>query len=98
MQSFLCLIDLILDLYLWLLIIWVVMSWLIAFDVINTRNRFVYTVSDFLYRITEPALGPIKRRVPNLGGIDISPFILILAIWFLRRLMREYLLVGPCFI
>ena len=98
MQSFLCLIDLILDLYIWLLIIWVVISWLIAFDVINTRNRFVYSISDFLYRITEPALGPIKRRVPNLGGVDISPLILMLAIWFARSLMREYLLVGRCFI
>ena len=90
MQSFLGLVDIILELYVWLLIIWVVISWLVAFDVVNTRNRFVYLVSDFLYRITEPVLRPIRRVVPNLGGMDISPVILILGIWFTRSLMREY--------
>ncbi len=92
MQSFLGLVDIILELYVWLLVIWVVISWLVTFDVINTRNRFVYLVSDFLYRITEPVLRPIRRVVPNLGGMDISPVILILGIWFTRSLMREYLL------
>ncbi|MDX1486312.1 MAG: YggT family protein [Alphaproteobacteria bacterium] len=91
MQSFLLLVDIVLELYIWLLIIWVVISWLVAFEVINTRNRFVYLVSDFLFRITEPALRPIRRVVPNLGGIDISPIILLLGIWFVRNLMREYL-------
>ena len=90
MQSFLGLVDIILELYVWLLVIWVVISWLVAFDVVNTRNRFVYLVSDFLYRITEPVLRPILRVVPNLGGMDISPVILILGIWFTRSLMREY--------
>ena len=90
MQSFLGLVDIILELYVWLLVIWVVISWLVAFDVVNTRNRFVYLVSDFLYRITEPVLRPIRRVVPNLGGMDISPVILILGIWFTRSLMREY--------
>ena len=89
MQSFLRLIDIVLDLYMWLLIIWVVISWLVAFDVINTRNRFVYLVSDFLYRITEPALRPIRRVIPNLGGVDISPVILILGIWFIRDVLRR---------
>ncbi len=92
MQSFLGLVDIILELYVWLLVIWVIISWLVTFDVINTRNRFVYLVSDFLYRITEPVLRPIRRVVPNLGGMDISPVILILGIWFTRSLMREYLL------
>jgi YggT family protein len=91
MQSFLGLVDIILDLYVWLLIIWVILSWLVAFDVINTRNRFVYLVSDFLFRITEPVLRPIRRVVPNISGIDISPIILILSIWFIRSLLREYL-------
>lgn len=91
MQSLLILIDTILDIYIWLLVIWVVISWLISFDIINTNNRFVYLVSDFLYRITEPVLRPIRRVVPTLGGIDISPVVLILGIWFLRNLMREYL-------
>jgi YggT family protein len=91
MQSFLGLVDIILDLYVWLLIIWVILSWLVAFDVINTRNRFVYLVSDFLFRITEPVLRPIRRVVPSISGIDISPIILILGIWFIRSLLREYL-------
>lgn len=90
MQSLLSLVDIILELYVWLLVIWVVISWLVTFDVINTRNRFVYLVSDFLYRITEPVLRPIRRVVPNLGGMDISPVILILGIWLTRSLMREY--------
>lgn len=77
----------ILDLYFWVLIVWVVMSWLIAFDVINTRNQFVYQVNYFLYRLTEPALRPIRRFMPNLGGIDISPVVLTLIIFFLRRLI-----------
>ena len=91
MQSFLGLVDIILDLYVWLLIIWVILSWLVAFDVINTGNRFVYLVSDFLHRITEPVLRPIRRVVPTISGIDISPIVLILGIWFIRSLMREYL-------
>lgn len=91
MQSLLALIDIVLELYVWLLIAWVIVSWLVAFDIINTRNRVVYLISDFLYRITEPALRPIRRVVPNLGGIDISPVVLILLIWFVRSLMREYL-------
>lgn len=91
MHSLLMLIDIVLDLYVWCLIIWVVVSWLVSFDIINTRNRFVYLVSDFLYRITEPALRPIRRVIPTLSGIDLSPIILILGIWFIRSLMREYL-------
>lgn len=91
MASLLLLIDIVLEAYTWLLIAWVVVSWLVAFDIINTRNRFVYLASDFLYRITEPALRPIRRFVPTIGGIDISPIILILAVWFVRSLLREYL-------
>ena len=91
MQSFLGLVDIVLNFYVWLLVIWVILGWLVAFDVVNTRNRFVYLVSDFLFRITEPVLRPIRRVVPNISGIDISPIILILGIWFIRSLMREYL-------
>ena len=75
------------DLYIWIVIIGAVLSWLIAFNVVNTSNRFVYTVSDFLYRITEPALRPIRRWLPNLGGIDISPIVLILALIFLQMIL-----------
>ena len=77
------------DLYIWLLIASAVLSWLVAFNVVNTRNRFVYTVTDFLYRITEPALRPIRRLLPNLGGIDISPVILIFALLFLQGILRD---------
>ena len=79
------LIDTAIQLYIWALIISAILSWLVAFDVINTRNRFVYMVGDFLYRITEPALRPIRAIMPNLGGIDISPLILILLLLFLQR-------------
>jgi YggT family protein len=79
-------------LYVWALILSAVLSWLVAFNVINTKNRFVYTVGDFLYRITEPALRPIRRIIPNLGGIDISPIILILALFFVRDLLHDILL------
>jgi YggT family protein len=92
MTSLILLVDIILNLYQWLLIAWVIISWLISFDIINTRNRFVYVVSDFLYRITEPVLRPIRRVVPDISGIDISPVILLLAIWLVRDMMFRYLL------
>jgi len=79
-----------LDLYLWAIIISVIMSWLVAFNVVNTSNRFVYMVGDFIYRITEPVLRPFRKFIPNLGGIDVSPIIVILLIFFIRNLMREY--------
>ncbi len=91
MNALVTLVDTVISLYIWMLIINVVLSWLVAFNVVNTRNRFVYTVGDFLHRITEPVLGPIRRVVPALGGLDISPVILILGLWFLRNLMNEYL-------
>jgi YggT family protein len=91
MQSFVGLVHIILELYVWLLCAWVVLSWLAAFDVVNKQNRFVYLVNDFLFRITEPALQPIRRVIPNIGGIDISPVVLIFGIWFIQSLMREYL-------
>src|SRR3546814_17111122 len=65
------------------------LSWLVAFNVVNTSNRFVYAIGDFLYRITEPALRPIRRVLPNLGGIDISPVLLILLLVFVRNLLWE---------
>lgn len=74
----------VIGLYIWVIILAAVMSWLIAFNVVNTSNRFVYMVADFLYRITEPAIAPIRRVMPDLGGIDISPVILILFLIFIR--------------
>ena len=91
MHSLLIIIDTVIDLYLWVVIIWVIMSWLISFQVVNTQNRFVYLVSDFLPRLTEPALRPIRRVTPNLGGIDLAPLVLILILYFVRLLLREYL-------
>ncbi len=89
MHSFFLLIDEILGLYADVLLAMVVISWLISFNVINTRNRFVYTVSDWVNRLTEPALKPIRRVLPNIGGLDLSPLLLFLLIGFLRNLMRE---------
>ena len=76
--------DAALNIYMWCLIIYIALSWLIAFNVVNTYNRFVFSVNDFLYKITEPALRPIRRIVPNLGGVDISPVILALIIYGIR--------------
>ena len=83
--------DRVVWLYIWLVVISVMLSWLVTFNVINTQNRFVYTVMDFLHRITEPALRPIRRLMPSLGGIDISPVVLILALIFFRELLRDIL-------
>ncbi len=91
-------VNMALQLYLFAIIASAIMSWLIAFDVINTTNRLVYTIVDFLWRITEPALRPIRQFLPNLGGIDISPIILILGIIlvqdFLMRLGRSVAQAG----
>ena len=75
----------VLNIYMWLIIISVVMSWLIAFGIINTYNRNVAMVGDVLYRLTEPALRPIRRLLPNFGGLDVSPVIVILIIWLLQE-------------
>ena len=76
-------IVLVIDLYIWVVIASAILSWLIAFNVVNTSNRVVYTIADMLYRVTEPALRPIRSILPNLGGIDISPVILILILMFI---------------
>jgi YggT family protein len=81
-----------LELYKWLVIAWVIMSWLIAFNVVNTRNQFAAMVADFLYRITEPALRPIRKAMPNLGSIDISPVILFFVIYFLQLVIQMYII------
>lgn len=83
------LIDTLLWLYTWVLIGSVVMSWLLAFGVINTHNQLVSTIGDFLFRITEPALNPIRRLVPNFGGLDISPILLIFLIYFTRGVLAR---------
>lgn len=80
-------IDLALNIYWWFVIGAAVFSWLYAFNVVNPRNQFVGMIGDFLYRVTEPALRPIRNFLPDLGGIDISPIILLLIIFFARQLM-----------
>jgi len=90
MRAVLDVILIALQLYIYLLIAAAVLSWLIAFNVVNTRNQFVAMVSDFLYRITEPALRPLRRIMPNLGGIDISPVILILLIILIENIIIRY--------
>ena len=85
------LISTLITIYIWLLVAQAVLSWLLAFGVVNRYNRVVASVNDFLWRITEPVLRPIRSVLPDLGGIDISPVILILVLYFLRDLMFEYL-------
>jgi len=92
MRALFLVIDLALQIYIYLLIASAVLSWLIAFNVVNTRNPVVASVGEFLYRITEPALRPIRNVLPNLGGIDISPVILILIIIFIRYCIELYIL------
>jgi len=87
MTAIIWLIDTVISLYIWILVLSAVLSWLVAFRVVNTQNRFVYAVMDFCWRVTEPALRPIRRVLPNLGGIDISPVILILVLMFARNLL-----------
>jgi len=89
MKSVLILFDQAVSLYIWILIINAIISWLVAFNVLNTSNRFVYTVLDVSYKLTAPPLNYIRRYLPNLGSIDISPVVLILILLFLRNLVFE---------
>ena len=87
-NPFIWLIDTIIQLYIWILIASAILSWLIAFNVVNVRNQFVGSVANFCYHVTEPALRPIRSILPNLGGIDISPVILIIGLLFLQQLIH----------
>jgi len=91
MYAFLNLVNTLITIYIWLLIAQAVLSWLTAFGIVNRHNRAVAMIGDMLWRLTEPALRPIRSFLPDLGGIDISPVILILLLYFLRDLMFEYL-------
>lgn len=92
MDALIWLINSIINIFIVILIVQVIMSWLIAFNVVNTRNRFVYMVAEVAYKITEPVLRPIRRIMPNLGGIDLSPIVIILLLGFIQRLLPELLL------
>ena len=89
-------IDFALDIYTWFIIASAVFSWLYAFNIVNARNPFVASVGNFLYRVTEPALKPIRRFLPDLGGVDISPIVLFIIIYFIRQLL--WTSIAPLFI
>ena len=95
MLSLAVLIDKVIDIYTWIVIASAIMSWLVAFGVVNVSNKFIRTVVEVLYRLTEPVLRPIRKILPNLGGVDISPVILLLGLFFVREALRYY--VWPHF-
>ena len=82
----------IISFYIWLLIAQAILSWLVAFSIVNTQNKLIYLIGDFLYKITEPALKPIRKLLPDFGGIDVSPVILIIILIFFRDLLYNYAL------
>ena len=91
MKSLFLLIDSVINIYIWLIIINVILSWLVAFNILNTQNRFVFAVLNATYQLTDPVLNKIRRFIPNLGSIDISPVVLILLLIFIRNLFFELL-------
>jgi len=91
MISIFLLVDSVINIYIWLIIINVILSWLVAFNVLNTQNRFVFAVLNATHQLTDPVLNKIRRFIPNLGSIDISPVVLILLLIFIRNLFFELL-------
>ena len=89
MKSIFILLDSIITIYLWIIITNAILSWLVAFNILNTQNRFVFSILDTTYKMTDPALNKIRRFIPTFGSIDISPVILILILMFLRNLIFE---------
>ena len=94
MKSIFVLLDSIITIYLWIIIINAVLSWLVAFNILNTQNRFVFSVLDATYKMTDPALNKIRSIIPTFGSIDISPVILILILMFLRNIIFEIFAPG----
>ncbi len=90
MKSLFLLVDSIINIYIWVIIINVILSWLITFKVLNTQNRFVYLLMDSSYKLTSPLLERISRFLPNLGSIDLSPIVLILLLVFIRNILFEF--------
>ena len=91
MKSMFLLVDSVINIYIWLIIINAVLSWLVAFNVLNTQNRFVFSVLNATHQLTDPVLNKIRKFIPNLGSIDISPVVLILFLFFIRNLFFEIL-------
>ena len=94
MISIFVLLDSIISIYLWIIIINAILSWLVAFKILNTQNRFVFSVLDATYKMTDPVLNKIRRFIPIFGSIDISPVILILLLMFLRNIIFEIFAPG----
>jgi len=94
MKSIFVLLDSVITIYLWIIIINAILSWLVAFNILNTQNRFVFSVLDTTYKLTDPALNKIRRFIPTFGSIDISPVILILFLMFLRNVIFEIFAPG----
>ncbi len=90
MNSLLALIIQIINLYQFALLIYIISTWLINFNIINVSNRFIYTLMEALYRICEPSLKLVRNYIPNFGSIDISPIIVYLLLWFIKNLLIEY--------
>jgi YggT family protein len=84
------LVDWVIQIYIWILIASAILSWLVAFDVVNRRNPMVNKIGQFLFQVTNPVLRPIRRVVPLIGGVDLSALIVILLLWFIRNLLFEY--------
>ncbi len=91
MKSLFLLIDSVINIYIWLIIINAILSWLVAFNILNTQNRFVFAVLNATHQLTDPVLNKIRKFIPNLGSIDISPIVLILLLFFIRNLFFELL-------
>ena len=91
MKSLFFLIDSIINIYIWIIIINALLSWLVAFNILNTQNKFVFAVLNATHQLTDPVLNKIRRFIPNLGSIDISPVVLILLLIFIRNLFFELL-------
>ncbi len=90
MTSIIILISQIIEIFIWLLIAQAILSWLIAFNIVNTTNNLINLIGNFLYKVTEPILRPIRRVLPDFGGVDVSPVILIILLIFFRNLLFEY--------
>ena len=94
MKSIFILLDSIITIYLWIIIINAILSWLVAFNILNTQNRFVFSLLDATYKMTDPALNKIRKFIPTFGSIDVSPVVLILLLMFLRNIIFEIFAPG----
>ena len=91
MKSIFLLVDSVINIYIWLIMINVILNWLVSFNILNTQSRFVFAILNATHRLTDPVLNKIRKFIPNLGSIDISPVVLILSLIFIRNLLFELL-------